>query len=251
MTNVSRLPSRPHQQGSDTDLLDRVLISLSIEQRARVLELVSQLDIERDDPLFLMAVATNQLMVLVQDAPEDLAALFAAFLERLDAWGDQNLATLDSLAAEANAVRQLNECCATLAGHTDQLQTAIRTLINTLESSPIDAPGWEASLQQVQRELTLTITAMQTAPRGSDTPAASAVLKQRVERSSPKRVFLVPVLIALCGSGIGLGLWRQHQAQRHQFQQINQRLEWLLKKQNRRDCADGVLSTDDPLCRFQ
>jgi hypothetical protein len=28
-----------------------------------------------------------------------------------------------------------------------------------------------------------------------------------------------------------------------------EKIEWLLEKQNRRDCAEGILSEDDPLCK--
>ena len=72
--------------GKSTDLLDRALRDLTAEQRARTLDLVLRLGIERDDPLFLITLAIGQLKVLVEDAPQEWNNTFHSFTSYLDAW---------------------------------------------------------------------------------------------------------------------------------------------------------------------
>ena len=45
-----------NNNNGSSDLLDRALRDLSAEQRARVLDLVIRLEIDRDDPLWLIAI---------------------------------------------------------------------------------------------------------------------------------------------------------------------------------------------------
>lgn len=252
MASVIPLNIQPDSDSGDTDLLDRLLADLSPEQRSRVLELVMRLNIERDDPLFLIAVATNQLTVLVHDAPNNWSALFSAFLERLDAWTTRNLTTLEKLAAESAAVEQLSNRCALLARNTDELQTVLKGLITALESSPVEAPGWEASLKTVQRELTMVITSIQVS-EAMVPPIASAVARSPIAHGAASRAanssrsLFKYVVLALMGLNISIGFW-QLVVQRQHFNQLNQRLEWLLQKHNRRDCKDGILPADSPLC---
>lgn len=254
MTNVLPLRSQSIGNGDNGDLLDRLLVDLSPEQRSRVLDLVMRLNIERDDPLFLIAVATNQLTVLVHDAPDDWSGLFAAFLERLDQWSIQNLTTLEKLAVEAVTVQELETRCATLSHHIGELQAVLKQLIATLESSPVETPDWETSLQKVQRELTLTMTAMHGTHISAGTAvmgAASSVSAHRaaaINAPASRNSLLIPALLVLLSVSVCVGFWRQQSVQQNQFTQLNQRLGWLLHKQNRRDCLDSILPANDPLC---
>lgn len=125
-----------------SELLDTVLRDLTPDQRARVLELVVRLDLDQDDPLWLVAIAIGQLQVLVEDAPNDWQGLFSAFQGDLNIWTQTHLQTLEMLANRADKT-------ADLAEYTQQLGATLQTLIaacngliqrlQVLESSSLDS----------------------------------------------------------------------------------------------------------------
>ena len=96
-----------NNNNGSSDLLDRALRDLSAEQRARVLDLVIRLEIDRDDPLWLIAIAIGQLQVLVTDAPEDWRETFVNFQSELITWTNTHLETLEAIAKQALVAKSL------------------------------------------------------------------------------------------------------------------------------------------------
>jgi hypothetical protein len=127
------------QQKPPTDLLDRVLRDLNAEQRARVLELVVRLDLDKDDPLWLVAIAIGQLQVLVEDAPEDWQTLFHGFQGDLNTWTQTHLHTLEVVADKARVTASLSEYTQELGSILKTLVAACNALMQRLQASEMNS----------------------------------------------------------------------------------------------------------------
>ncbi len=119
------------------DLLEKVLRDLTPEQRARVLELVVRLDLDTDDPLWLVALAIGQLQVLVEDAPDDWQTLFKGFQGDLTTWTNTHLHTLEVVADKAKVTANLAEYTQELSSILKTLVTACNVLIERLQASEL------------------------------------------------------------------------------------------------------------------
>lgn len=132
-----------------SDLLDRALRDLTAEQRARVLDLVTLLGIDRDDPLWLVCLAIGQLQVLVEDAPVEWKDLFIGFQEELTAWTDQNIRTLEAIAKQAETAEHL----AASANALTQSLTALTRILNEQNSSSSPSHGQSGDLMLALTDL--------------------------------------------------------------------------------------------------
>lgn len=224
-------PSPAPQQS----LLDRLLTDLTPEQRARVLDLVVLLDLDPQDPLFLILVAIGQLKVLIDETPTSWGYLFSAFEADLAEWKTQNLHTLENLSLEAEAVQALSQHALTLSEHVNELQSVLKQLIEALESSEQATQSWQSSFGDLKRDLLLSLSTL--TPTPSAPPSVISPPASRWSRS-------VSLLTLLILTITGLGLVPVYHRQLKQGQQ----LEWLIDKENRRDCRDGILPASDPLC---
>lgn len=140
-----------------TDLLDRVLRDLNAEQKARVLELVVRLDLDTDDPLWLVAIAIGQLQVLVEDAPEDWQTLFGGFQGELTTWTNTHLKTLEVVADKAKVTANLSEYTSELSSILRTLVTACNALIERLQVSEMTSNNsdqrFRSSLNTIESEM--------------------------------------------------------------------------------------------------
>lgn len=230
----------PLSHQTSPPLLDKVLQELSPEQKARVLDLVVHLDLDQDDPLWLIAIAIGQLQVLVEDAPQDWGQLFTAFLEELEQWKTHNLKTLDQLVLEAEAVHHLSQHAKTLSNHISDLQTLLQQLIMSLQASNNNVRNWDNNFATLKRELILTFNTVKVPDTSTSSPPSLAETSRRSQNLS--WIVNLLTLAIVVASGIGLGfLW-------HTQTQQGQTLQWLLEKENRRDCREGVLPPSSPLC---
>ncbi len=227
------MTSSPDPQQS---LLDRVLQDLAPEQRARVLDLVMQMELDPQDPLFLIVVAIGQLKILIDDTPNAWSFLFNSFLQELGEWKTHNLKTLENLSLEAEAVQALSQHALTLSEHVNELQSVLKQLIEALESSETATQSWESSFADLKRDLRLSLSTL--SPAKSAPPTVISPPTSRWSRS-------VSLLTLLILTVTGLGLVPVY----HRQLQQNQQLEWLIDKGNRRDCRDGILPASDPLCQ--
>ncbi|MEO1147772.1 MAG: DUF6753 family protein [Cyanobacteria bacterium J06638_22] len=237
MSSSSPIPLS-HQ--SSPPLLDKVLHDLTPDQKARVLDLVVRLDLDPDDPLWLIAIAIGQLQILVEDAPNDWGHLFTAFLEELEQWKTHNLNTLDQLVLEAEAVQALSQHSKTLSSHINDLQTVLQLLIETLQTSMHNTQTWQDNFAILKRELLLSLGNLQV----SNTPLTENPIpttKQPMKSIASWIVSLLTLAVVLV-SGISLMQLRQVQVQQ------GQHLQWLMEKENRRDCQEGTLPASSPLC---
>lgn len=224
-----------------TDLLDRALKDLSAEQRARVLDLVIRLDIDRDDPLWLIAIAIGQLQVLVQDAPEEWQDVFMSFREELQAWSETNLRALEAIARQAENGESLAK---TVNELTNLFATLAKALIAQGDSSSKPGQQWsrlESRLEDWKNSLNVRIERF-TAENSKILEFERSMKLTSKNTVSPILNLSVSVLLAL---GVGLGFWTLWQGQ----QQQSKRLEWLLQKATRQECISGIKDFSSRECQ--
>lgn len=247
MGDVTPLPLS-YQSGPDSKLLDRVLEGLDAEQRARVLDLVVRLGIEADDPLFLISLATSQLQVLVQDAPNNWINLFSVFEEDMEQWQKQNLNTLETLALEAQAVHGLTESSKTLNNHISSLQEVLLQLIETLEKSNSSSQEWQQAFKALKTDLVLTVSNSQNSPPAIQPAIAQPSPPRNGTSTSGGKPVLLCVMVFTFFS-VNLGIMRVQQSQTLHYRQLEQLIEQQSHSRLLRDCLNGTLPMDSPACQ--
>jgi hypothetical protein len=80
-------------------LLNTLLAGRSDTFKAKVLEIVHRHHLDCDDPNFQILIATGQLEVLLEQAPEKFEALFSRLLETLRRWADGEVKSLQQFAS--------------------------------------------------------------------------------------------------------------------------------------------------------
>jgi uncharacterized protein YeaO (DUF488 family) len=226
-----------------TDLLDRVLRDLSPEQRARVLDLVVRLDLDKDDPLWLIAIAVGQLQVLVQDAPEEWQNVFESFRAELQAWTETNLQTLEAIAKQAESGEALSE---TVKELTSSFSALTKVLTAQIKQSTNPGQSWS----RFERTLESWRSSLNSRLDSFITESSKILLSvQNTNPTSMSRSGSSPIanlsINAILAISLGVGFWVLWQGQ----QQSNEKLQWLLQKMTRQECASGVKTPDSVECR--
>lgn len=222
-----------------TDLLDRALRDLSPEQRARVLDLTLRLEIDRDDPLWLICLALGQLQVLVEDAPETWRGVFEAFSLDLRQWTDSNLQMLEAIARQAEAGADLTEVAKNLV-------TALGALTRLLteQTQTSSTVGQEEALRHRLEDLRIgldyRLTAISERLEHLATPPQAAALPTSGMGGRYAQTLLALLLAAVSGGGVVLWQGQQQQAQI---------LRWLLYKANRQECVQKLAPVWSAQCR--
>lgn len=231
-----------NNNNGSSDLLDRTLRDLSAEQRARVLDLVIRLEIDRDDPLWLIAIAIGQLQVLVTDAPEDWRETFVNFQSELITWTNTHLETLEAIAKQA-------EVANSLARTSSKLQNLIKKssiiLIEHSENSnnlELELRIIKKSLENLQKNMVSRFEIME-----KSTARNSSEIMRNANSVKGLGGWVVSslVVLAISSSACLSLLVISFKLERDNAEKI----EWLLKKGNRNDCLRGIKPKNSPECR--
>ena len=232
--------------GGDADYLDKVLEGRSDGEKVKVLDMTTRLGIQRDDPLWLMMIAINHLRVVTEDLPTELQE----FEGYLDQWSETNLKILEALASKAETVENL-------ATSSLELTTVLHALIDTsaelAKNIKSSNKRWKRSVAGLEMKLATIeeLLIRNNKPQGLDfqdnlkTSLNSFTSQIESQVNSLKQTgtngsvngLLVIVLVLLLGGFGWLGV--QYQKQAAVLQEIGQKTQWLLEKQNREDCAEG------------
>jgi len=231
------------------DLLDRALAGHTPETKARVLDLVLKLGVSPEDEFWLIFLAIGHLQALVESSPNTWQSLFEDFQQELSQWTDTNIQTLDLLASKAQAMKDLSHNANELTSILSTLVNTCSTLMQRLASSDAtlnkslnnwqrSTNSWTTNQESIQREIRILHQEWQ--------QARNTITSQNTTGTSPANPW--PARLALLG-GIALATltvfsWQTYQT----MNDSSQRIEWLLQKQNRRDCKDGLLPPGSPLC---
>lgn len=220
--------------------LDTALDGKPDEVKARVLNLVIRYRIDPENEFFMIFVAMGEFLSLLEDAPQNWAYLFAAFEETLAQWKQQNIKTLDQLVLEAESVHQLTQHSIELNKHLSDLQAYLMKLSELLENLH-NVPTLHSNFNDLKRDLQLSMAAM-VQPTTINVP-------QPVEiQRSPKTLSWISKLIVSVILTISVFNTFQIVRIHTMTQRQSRELQWLLEKQNRRDCLEGIVSDDDPIC---
>ena len=229
-----------------SDLLDRALRDLSAEQRARVLDLVIRLEIDRDDPLWLIAIAIGQLQVLVTDAPEDWRETFVNFQSELITWTNTHLETLEAIAKQALVAKSLAKTSNELNNSTEKLLILLNEHSKNSNNSDRELRYLKNSLANLQKNME---SRFQTVERGTGQNLAQIEAQISSNRNMMKslgvwvvcNMIVVGVFsIFILGGFVQISRWQSNNAMK---------IEWLLEKGNRNDCLRGIKPKNSPECR--
>lgn len=224
-------------------LLDRVLHNLSPEQRERVRDLVITLELDQEDPFWLIVIAIGQLQVLVTDAPEEWQELFINFQAELRTWTETHLETLETIAKQALVARSLGET-------SNNLNTSTEKLLFLLNKHSKESTSSE-------RELKILNQTLDKLRKDIDSRSEKSAIDLGRELFRIQENISVEIknlrLLVVCGSVmfallsfLFLGFFIRLSA----LQGVNaEKIEWLLKKGNRNDCLQGIKRKDSLECK--
>jgi methyl-accepting chemotaxis protein len=232
--------------GKSTDLLDRAMRDLTAEQRARTLDMVLRLGIDRDDPLFLITLAIGQLKTLIEDAPQEWKSTLTLFTSFLEEWSKNNLKMFESAARQAEATESISEVSKELITALSALTRLLTEQSQTPQSYGRNLESLSNKFEDLQNALTHRLNAI-----------TESLETQRSARS------MSSTLTASSGNGILTGTWNAKWllagllvvlfgglTELWQGQQRNaQTLQWLLIKATRQECVSGAVDKKAPQCR--
>jgi hypothetical protein len=232
--------------GKSTDLLDRALRDLTPEQRARTLDLVLRLGIERDDPLFLITLAIGQLKTLIEDAPQEWKSTLTLFTSFLEEWSKNNLKMFESAARQAEATESISEVSKELITALSALTRLLTEQSQTPQSYGRDLDSLRNRLEDLQNALTHRLNAI---TESLETQRSARSMSSTLTVSNGNGIltgtwnakWLLVGLLVVTGSG----WWTLWQSQ----QRNAQTLQWLLIKATRQECLAGVVSKTSPQCK--
>ncbi|MBP5977545.1 hypothetical protein HW132_33755, partial [Brasilonema sp. CT11] len=207
--------------GKNSDLLDRAMRDLTPEQRARTLDLVLRLGIDRDDPLFLVTLAIGQLQTLVQDAPEEWRKSFESFSQFLESWTQTNLQMFAAVTKQAEATETVGQVSKELITSLTALTRVLTAQSQTPQTSAPDWQNLERKLNDWQSVTQHRLTSIEASLKNQKSAGNMRNIStgwngDRIERWSVNGLLLV--LLVMSGGG-WLVLWQGQQ-------QNSQRLQW-------------------------
>lgn len=248
MQNNGTIHHGPQTVQSNATLLDKVLIGLEDSQKARVLELVVRLNIDQEDPLWLIAIAIGQLQILVEDAPDDWQDLFGSFKEELEQWTTTNLKTLELVAEKGLLMQQLTTSSVQLADVSKHLAAACTALTQRLSTSEKSSLALSTTLRhsfsQMQTGLEQLTTQLkqQHSTLSKTIAATNERLDHKNSRNDKRWLWSLLTLIGVAVIG-----WQQQQVL-SQMATLKQQSEWQLQNILRIACQAGVKDSESPEC---
>ncbi|ESA37124.1 hypothetical protein N836_00145 [Leptolyngbya sp. Heron Island J] len=228
---------------------DRVVMDLKADQKARVLELVLRLDIQVDDPLWLIAIALGQLQVIVEDAPQDWQSLFDVHKQELEAWTATNLKTLELVAEKGAVMQQLAETSKRLSDALQLLVTACNTLTQRLNTSEATSQALSTTVNSLSNQLQIGLDSLnsQLTQQNSHVNQRLVTLDNGV--NGARRAGSGWMWVALLSlSGVLFLGWQQYRLQQ-QVAILTQQSEWQLANVINMACTFGAKPPESPECQ--
>jgi hypothetical protein len=228
--------------GKGSDLLDRALRDLTAEQRARTLDLVLRLGIDRDDPLFLVTLAIGQLQTLVQDAPEDWRKSFESFSQYLESWTATNLQMFEAAERQADATQTVSQVSKELV---TSLTALTRILTEQARTPPTSGPDWQnlsRKLDDWQNGIHYRLTSIEESLKNPKSARSMSNISTDWNGIGRLSVNLLLLGLLVVSGGGWVILWQGQQ-------QNAERLQWLLKKATRQECLSKIVPKTAPQCR--
>lgn len=260
-TRISNLSAR-----SQT-LLEQALHGESDTTKARVLQLVLDAGINPEEEFFLISLGLNQLKVLLLDAPRQLNNWSSTLQEELDSWASSYTQLLQVIAQKADATSALTETAGQLA---EMLTSHTKTTNALIRQLQVSHQAWGNSWGQqsaVNDELTKHLTSLSDQLSQQNSMLAKQLEKLTIEVKTSKRsdpltamglspdngwkraVFYGTAFCLTVGAMAACLMAAVYLRDRSIHQNMAVKVEYLLEKQNRRDCMDGIKLHESPECQ--
>lgn len=230
--------------GAGRDLLDRALRDLTAEQRARALDLVLRLGIDRDDPLFLVTLAIGQLQTILEDYPQELRDTFESLSADLTTWKDTNLGVLEAIGRQADAGEQIASVSKELVNSLSVLTRLLSAQLQQPQSYPRELENFRNKLDDMQTGLDYRLTSI-TESLESQKSVRNMSNTSTGQHANAIGRWSVNWLLVLLLVGSSSSWWVLWQGQ----QQNTQTLQWLLQKSTRLECFAGAVNKKAAQCR--
>lgn len=233
-------------------MLDQALEGASAEEKARVRGVLLRFGIETDHEFYIIFVAIGQLLILVEEAPENWRALFDDVHQELKRWSQENFKSLESIKRHAQT--------------SADLITVLRQLLNSMKTSEARSSETRATLNNLRLKLSSidsSLASMQTS--GSSSQSKLSQLGSQLERLNgfaSRRDWISNFSVGFAGLAVLLlmfngwttGRQLNQQAalierQAGELERQGKRIDWLLDKANKEECLNGIKPPNDDQCR--
>lgn len=252
---------------SARSLLDTALAGESDAVKARVLQLVLDSGINPEEEFFLISLGLNQLKILLCDGPQQWKQWSDTLESHLERWAADYGQTLELIAQKAEVTGTLSETAAQLAtmltSHTQtcnalvkQFQVSHQTGGDSWESQAVVNQEIQGSLQSLSKQLEQQTKLMQSQLNAlvkevkiANRPDPLSALGLRKGDGWRQAVFFVTASCLTMGAMAMVLMAVFYIQDRPLIGATASKVEYLLQKQNRRDCLDGIKAADSLECQ--
>ena len=226
-------------------MLDQALEGASTEEVARVRGVLLRFGIETDHEFYIIFVAIGQLLVLVEEAPENWRALFDDVHQELKQWSQENFKSLQSIRQHAQTAADLI--------------AVLRQLLDSMRHSDSRSAAMSQTLSSLSRKLSTiesSLASVQTSNRNSQKTLdlLGSLLETLAEFPSRRDwISICSAVLGVVTVGMLVGsnrtMNRRLDTQELLIRRQSERIAWLLDKANREECVTGIKPPSDPQCR--
>ena len=226
-------------------MLDQALEGASTEAKARVRNVLLRFGIEPDHEFYIIFVAIGQLLILVEEAPENWRALFDDVHRELKQWSQENFKSLQSIQRHAQT--------------SAELIAVLKQLLDSMKVSEGRSSETKATLQALRLKLSSIENSLDSILSSSSRNQSSldqlSGQVSELSESANRREWISIFSLWMTTGAVGLLLlshWsvtRQLTVQELLVRRQRERIDWLLEKANREECLTGIMPASDPQCR--
>lgn len=242
--------------------LERFLADKPEADKALILQMLIDLEISPDEEFFAIIIGLGYLQGLPLQAPRQLHTWSEQLQQQLDSWQASYGQTLTLLADKATATAALSETATQLSSNLTTITQVCNALMRQLQNSyHAWGESWEqqeqvngathATLLEIQQQLvTLTqaIQSLSASSKPADLPDPLLALGMGRSTVWQRCTVWVALGYTVLSSATLITLAVVYIRDRPLLHRTAERVEYLLQKQNRRDCVEGVLAPENPLC---
>mgnify|MGYP001795943174 CR=1 FL=1 len=233
-------------------MLDQALEGASAEEKARVRGVLLRFGIETDHEFYIIFVAIGQLLILVEEAPENWRALFDDVHQELKLWSQENFKSLESIKRHAQTsadlitvLRQLLGSMKTSEARSSETRTTLQALKLKLSSIESSLASMQTSGSSSQRKLSQF---------GSQLEALAEFANRKEWSSVFSAVFAGMTVLLMMFNGWTTKRQLNQQAalieqQTRMLDRQGKRINWLLDKANKEECLNGIKPPSDEQCQ--
>ena len=223
----------------------RRLKGASTEAKARVRNVLLRFGIEPDHEFYIIFVAIGQLLILVEEAPENWRALFDDVHRELKQWSQENFKSLQSIQRHAQT--------------SAELIAVLKQLLDSMKVSEGRSSETKATLQALRLKLSSIESSLDSilassSHNQSSLDRLSSQMNELSESANRREwISIFSLLMTVWVAGLLVfnywSMTRRLNVQELLVRRQTERIDWLLEKANREECLTGMKPASDPQCR--